>query len=294
MIDTNVKSKIQMNEITSPISKELAKVNSELKTILNKFNVTSENDIFKLVLKNPDRRIRQAMILLPVKAIGKRNSDTELFRLCAAAEIVYRAINFHDGVNDSGKISRKITGTKKAIDNSFAVLAGDTLHTLALLVISEIFPESLLLDVIRLIEKTGYMKISDEIQRHIFESKESYINSLKNRSSEFMGTFALLGAYVSKANAEEAAVLEKCSYNLGMAYQIIADHENGKTAFENFDPLPFIKYFAEEAKSAISSFRGSAYKKSLLKLIGYFCSYKGKGTHPMRCGHLLSEGNVPF
>ena len=42
MLRTNIISNIHMNEIVSPISKELAKVNSELKNILGEFNLVSD------------------------------------------------------------------------------------------------------------------------------------------------------------------------------------------------------------------------------------------------------------
>lgn len=270
MFETGIRSKILINEIASPISKELVKADLELKTILNESDLILDSGITGRVLKKSGRRIRQAMILLPAKAIGKGRTDDKLSRLCAAAEIIYSAFNMHDGISGSGMTSGKTGRARKVIDNSRAVLTGDTLHTMALLVISEMFPGSMLLDVMQLIEKNSYMIISEEIKKPIFRSKESYINSLKSRTAELSTTFALLGAYVSEANADETAVLEKCGYNLGMAYQIITDNENGKTPFEKNDSQTFVKHFTDEARSASSGFKESIYKKSLLKLIEYF------------------------
>lgn len=272
MLDTNIKTKVRMNEIVSPIAKELVKVNSELKNILSEFDLISGYGVIGHVYKNPDRLIRQAMILLPVKAIGKSGSDKELSKLCAVAEIVYSAVNLHDKINDSDKTDGKKAGNKKEVDNSHAVLNGDALQTLALLAASEIFPKNLILDITRLIEKSCYMKISEEIQKSVFGSDESYVNSLKNSAAEFSSVFALLGAYVSKASADETSLLKKCGYNLGMLYRIAVDYKNGRVGSGGISPLISAEHYAKEAESAISGFDGSVYKKSLLKLARLFYS----------------------
>jgi len=194
------------------------------------------------------------MILLTVKAMGKTSIDKELLRLCAATEIVYSAVNLHDGINDSE-------------EEGGAVLNGDTLHTLALLVASEIFPKNLLLDITKFIEKISYMKISEEIRKPVYESGESYLESLKAWTSEYTSIFAFLCAYALKASVSEEALLEQCGYSLGILYRIITDHKSGKVAIEGFDPSISAREYAREAENAISGLKGSTYKKRLLKLI---------------------------
>ncbi|GEM_PF-6283630 len=271
MFDTVTGSRMLINGIASPISKQLVKADLELKTILTESDLNLDRGIAKQVLKRAGRSVLQAMVLLPVKAIGKVSNDNELLRLCAATEIIYSAFSIHDGIEDSKMESDREAYT---IKNSSATLTGDTLFTAALLIISEIFPRSMLLDVMHLIEKNSYMIIAEEVQKSDFGAKVNYLDSLKRRTAEFSSTFALLGAYASKANMEETAVLEKFSYSLGMTYRIITDNENGKTPFELNDSIKFVKHFTDEAKDAVSSFKDSIYKKSLFKLIEYF-SYNG-------------------
>ena len=270
MFDTSMENKIRINEIAGPISNELAKVNSELKNILSEFDLISEYGILKKSRRNADRLIRHALLLLPVKAMGKSCSDRELPKLCAASEIIFSAVNLHDQITDSDIASRGKKGNITRVNNSRAVLNGDELQTLALLVISEMFPKNLLLDLTRLIEKSCYMKISEEIQKTIFKTEAVYTDSLKSRTSEITSTIALLGAYASKASVDETEILERLGYNLGMLYGIITDQMNGKTSFEGFDPLACAGQYAKEAENIISGFKKSAYKTSLLKLVKLF------------------------
>jgi geranylgeranyl pyrophosphate synthase len=272
MFDTIIKSKAAMNEIISPLSLELIKVNSEIKDMVKEFSKISDYDIIKQLHKNPDRLIRQAMILLPAKAVGEGSSNKELIRLCAAAEIVYSAMNLHDEISDTDKVYGEKSNRKKGMDNSHAVLNGDTLQTLALLVASEVFPNSLLQHITKLIEKSCYTKISGEIQNSFFDSNESYVNSLKNETAEFTSTFALMGAYISKASVDETELLKKCGYNLGILYRIITDQKSGRVGFKGFNPLTGVKRYAEEAEKAVSGLKESIYKKSLTKLIGLLSS----------------------
>lgn len=254
MLNTNRISKIHINEIVSPISKELTRVNSELKSILGEFNLVPEFGSLILKQKEADSLVRQAMLLLTVKAMGKTSIDKELLRLCAATEIIYSAINLHDGIGNSEQ-------------EGGAVLNGDTLHTLGLLVASAIFPKNLLLDITRLIEKSCYRKISEEIRNPVFESSEHYLESLKTSTSEYTSIFSFLCAYALKSSVSDAAILEKCGYSLGMLYQIISDQKAGRVGIEGFSPSNSVRQYTQEAESVISELRGSVYKKKLLKLI---------------------------
>ena len=274
MFNSGLKSKLLVNEIVSPISRELRKTNTKLKTVFHEYGLMAEDALFGQVFKNPDRLIRQAMILLPAKAIGNNHDDHELIKLCVAAEIFYSVIDLWDGIHDSEIVDRKLPGTHKIIDNSRAILAGDTLLTLALMLVAEIFPENMLLKVIRQIEKASYLIISEEIQkRPLYESVEKYCDTMKQQTTEFSNTVIELGAYLTKADAEESAIVEKCGYNLAMAYKIIMDQASGKIGFANLDTQIAIKQYAEEAECAISGFKKSVYQKSLLKLVEYFYNF---------------------
>ena len=262
MIDMNLSSKHRINVICAPISKEIQRVDKAIKELLidmdlitgKKYNYRSKNHITK--------RIRQAMILLPVKSLNINNDkvlEDKIITFAAAVEIVFNAIRLHDDISE------------------LSVLSGDMLQTIALLVGLDIFSKDLLLELTKMIEKSCYRRISDELEKSEdkYKDKESYIKSVRNKTGELMGTFVKLGVYLSRINENdtEAIIFKNYGYNIGMALHIMDDTINNRREKLSFEVLPLIKPFAEDAARSVKGLKESPYKNNLLKLTDYFIDF---------------------
>lgn len=282
MFEANIKSKIRINEICHPIMHEIAQIDSEYKKIAGNLASDAGSELYSSVSRIPGKRLRQSLLLLPAMAIlpasageDKKNDNTNnnrLIKVSALSEIAYGAARLHGEIGYASKIKNK-KSKKGIIENDLAVLTGDVMQTLAFLAASDIFPNSLMKEILKQTEKNCYMQISEEIEKMEYLTKESYLNSIKNKIDVLMGTFTRIAAYLSNADSREQEIFEKCVLNLGMAYQIMEDRNNESLKHIDFDPLLEIKELIENARSAVMDLKESVYKRSLDRLMDYFIDF---------------------
>lgn len=268
MIGRKFSSKHRINVICAPISQEILKVDKVLKDLLIDMEYTTGKKYNYFSKNHFSKRIRQAMILLPVKSLNAKDNkvlDEDIIAFAASVEIVFNSIKFHDDINED------------KVDNERSVLSGDLLQSIALQVGLKLFPKNLLLELTNLIEKSCYRRISEELEKNgdKYTDEESYIKSVKIKTGELMGIFVKLGAYLSGTdkNDAEAIMLESCGFNIGMALHIMEDRINSRNEKCGFNGARLIKGFAQDAAKSINSLKESPYKSNLIKLIDYFIDF---------------------
>lgn len=257
-------------ELYRPISKELDKVETELRDVCLDIGIGSLREITEHFFKSPGKRLRPVLVLLSAGTVNPQlsgSTNDSLIQLAVGVELIHSASLIHDDIIDGDILRRGQETLNKVYGRKIAVLAGDVLYARAFSIFSSALPKKFQKDIINLTQEMCAAEI-DQAKKTFFD-REMYLNIIKGKTASFMELCCGLGAELIGASEKGIDSLRKYGLNLGMAYQIIDDYIDGSIEALNNITLRDAQCYAEKAKEALSDFEDSQYKNSLIMMVNY-------------------------
>ena len=259
--------------------RERNKVNKKLAGALKNRKPESLYKPSDYILSNSGKRLRPILVLFSAKASnGNMNS---VFNAALSVEMLHNFTLIHDDIMDNADLRRGKKTLHKLYDLNTAILAGDSLLSIAyeyLLKDCKVNArEAVSAFTEGLIEVCEGQSLDTDFEKRNDVSLDEYIIMIKKKTAALAKMCCKLGAILSDAKQSDIKALSDYGLNLGIAFQIQDDlldiigeeKDFGKTV--GGDLIAGKKTFL--VIKALEKAKGE-YKKELLKMI------KNKGINP--------------
>jgi octaprenyl-diphosphate synthase len=168
------------------------------------------------------KQLRPVLVALSAGATGQANDSHVL--AAVIIEMVHLATLVHDDVMDEAEIRRGRPTLAANWGNEISVLLGDCLFAHALKLAAS-FPTT---EICRAVSSATNTVCSGEIlqtqRRKNFElTRAEYFKVLTMKTGELFALSCDLGAYLSRASADERSALRQFGLAIGTAYQVYDD-----------------------------------------------------------------------
>lgn len=179
----------------------------------------------KYALSSGGKRIRPVLTLMSYDAFG--DLEDEALVPALGLEMFHNFTLLHDDVMDKSDMRRGRATVQKKYDENTAILSGDTMLTLATQYVSSVDNEKLplVLDIFN--EMAIYVYEGQQLDMD-FENQEKidpseYLEMIKLKTGELLGTCAKIGALIGGASIEDAEKMHEFGLMTGVAFQIQDD-----------------------------------------------------------------------
>ncbi len=204
------------------------------------FDCLRMRERIEYVLQTRGKQLRYKMVLLAGESVG--GEKEKLQRLALAVELLHSASIVHDDVLDRDAFRRNVLSAQAKWGVREAVLVGDALASLAL-VLCKGYPQ----EVFGLMATTC-LQLSDgeymdlEATRDVFSEKE-YMILLEKKTASLFKAAAQCGALAAGGAQSEVEALGIFGENYGVAFQIRDDLADGTDSEEFSVTLPVIRLY---------------------------------------------------
>ena len=204
---------------------ERKKINKILSDALKKRKPVTLYEPGSYILNSGGKRLRPLLVLLSAKAVGGNFNNA--YNAAAAVEMLHNFTLVHDDIMDNADKRRGRLTLHKKYDNNTAILAGDSLLSIAY--------EYLLKDcngnakeVISsfthgLIEVCEGQSLDTDFESRKNVSLSEYILMIKKKTAAMAEMCCRIGALLGGGNKTEVSALGNFGLNLGIAFQIQDD-----------------------------------------------------------------------
>ena len=255
------------------IKEELNKV---LENITEDFSDPFSDNVLKNFIAGSSKRIRSSLAILYLKSLNC-NINENIYRICAAGEILHNASLFHDDVIDCGEIRRGEITISKRFSPKIAVLAGDYLIAVAIEKLLKINNDR----IIKIFKDTCKNMAEAEIKQYFLRgetpSEDEYIEICKGKTARLFSAILKSCAILANISEKNAEYLGEC---FGICFQISNDLEeksseedikNGiKTAKDIFgieNAKILSDNYKKEIQKLLSEQQDNDYKRALRDLV---------------------------
>lgn len=212
---------MQLNEIYSPIQKDLLVIENRLKSV-GMVDALWLNDLMGYALKGGGKRLRPALAVLSASFY-----DYNLERLMPMAmsvELMHLATLVHDDTIDNSFVRWGRPTVNKVWGMEKAVLLGDYLFAKA----GALTAETENIRVIKLLPQTLMIITGGELAQAASafkeeQSREHYFFRIASKTAALFVFATESGAVLSKAPEKSIKILHDYGNNLGIAFQIVDD-----------------------------------------------------------------------
>jgi geranylgeranyl diphosphate synthase type II len=259
--------------------RERKKINKKLSGLLKNRKPESLYKPSDYILSNSGKRLRPILVLFSAKAAnGNMNS---VFNAALSVEMLHNFTLIHDDIMDNADLRRGKKTLHKLYDLNTAILAGDSLLSIAyeyLLKDCKVNArEAVSAFTEGLIEVCEGQSLDTDFEKRNDVCLDEYIIMIKKKTAALAKMCCKLGAILSDAKQSDIKALSDYGLNLGIAFQIQDDlldiigeeKDFGKTV--GGDLVAGKKTFL--VIKALEKAKGE-YRKELLKMI------KNKGISP--------------
>ncbi|MCR5260254.1 MAG: polyprenyl synthetase family protein [Candidatus Gastranaerophilales bacterium] len=276
-------------EIIKIISDELALVDNGLKRIINSFQGDFVLNFSDFVLEN-SKKIRSVTTILFLKSAFGKVTDRQI-KICALTELLHNASLIHDDVVDNSDTRRGKPSFKSLYGSKKAVLTGDFLLSLCLKELADMNNT----EIVQIFANSMANICNGELFQlenlGKIPSLEDYLLKSEQKTAELFKT-ALICSLICENQSDYAEKAAVFATNFGIAFQIYNDLQNVLGKKENSDlengiytaPVIFsqnpsnaldgiekttclLNNYVSKAKNAVSDFKNSDFKDSLLNLL---------------------------
>ena len=212
---------MELSRIYSPIQKDLARVNDELKSI-RKVDFPWLSEQLGYVVKGSGKAMRPALTLLAGKFYDY--NLTYLLPMAVSVELMHTSTLVHDDAIDKSVVRRGQPTINKIWGDDIAILMGDYLFAKA----GEFVSDTKNPRVIKLFSQTLAIISSGEINQflgafNLEQSREDYVQRISRKTASLFCLATESGAILSGAPEKSVEILKEYGYNLGIAFQIVDD-----------------------------------------------------------------------
>ncbi len=207
------------------IERERKKIEHKLYESLNERQPQSLYGPGSYIINGGGKRLRPILVLLSVKAVGGKLSKA--YNAAAAVELLHNFTLVHDDIMDNADKRRNLLTLHKKYDLSTAILAGDSLLSVAYeyllrdcngntkIILSE-FTKGL-------IEVCEGQSLDKDFENRKTVSIEEYILMIEKKTAAMMEMCCAIGGILGGGNKTEIKALARFGKNIGIAFQINDD-----------------------------------------------------------------------
>ena len=183
-------------------------------------------DPLRYMIEIGGKRIRPRLCLTAY-ALFKDSFPEEILSPAAAIEVFHSFTLIHDDIMDKADVRRGVPTVYRKWDENTAILSGDVMSIESYRMIAKA-PAFALPAVLALFSDTAAQVCEGQQYDMDFEDlpqvpMEDYLKMIGLKTAVLIACSAKMGALIAGASAEEADLLYKFGYDLGLAFQITDD-----------------------------------------------------------------------
>lgn len=183
-------------------------------------------DPLRYMIEIGGKRIRPRLCLTTY-ALFKDAFNEEILVPAAAIEVFHSFTLIHDDIMDKADVRRGVPTIHKKWDDNTAILSGDVMSIESYRMIAKA-PAKALPEVLSLFSDTAAQVCEGQQYDMDFENMEKvpmqdYMKMIGLKTAVLIACSAKMGALIAGASANEADLLYKYGYDLGLAFQIADD-----------------------------------------------------------------------
>jgi Geranylgeranyl pyrophosphate synthase len=167
--------------------------------------------------------------ILAMKVCEFLNGDEDrAIPLAISLELIHNFTLLHDDIMDKDNMRRGVKTAHVVYGEPFAILAGDTLFSLAFENIAENYESTIAKRISLEIAKMTREICEGQALDMLFEKRndvkeEEYMDMIYKKTARLFESSARCGAIVANAEKEEVAKMARLGKNLGMGFQLADD-----------------------------------------------------------------------
>jgi len=177
------------------------------------------------IIEGGGKRLRPLLVLLAVKAVGGKLNKA--YNAAAAVELLHNFTLVHDDIMDNANKRRNILTVHKKYDTNIAILAGDSLLSVAyeyLLKDCNGTAKKVLAAFTKgLVEVCEGQSLDKEFELSENVSIEEYIVMIQKKTAAMIEMCCTIGAVIGGGDEKEVRSLANFGKNIGIAFQIQDD-----------------------------------------------------------------------
>lgn len=213
---------MDMNALFDQIKAEAAVIDKTMQEDLASIESPLLQKVLNHAIFNGGKRIRPLLNVLASRLCSKE--DETIYKLSIVFEYLHAASLLHDDVIDHADQRRGHDTANAVWGNTSAILAGDYLHTRAMLLAGTIGGEQCL-EIIS--QATSAMVESEFLQMQTAQdiniADENYYAVLRGKTAALISAACETGIWHTGGNKEQAVAMQTYGTNLGLAFQIVDD-----------------------------------------------------------------------
>ncbi len=222
---------MQQSELISLLKPETAKIDQAMRQDLAVIGNRRLREVVEYAIFNGGKRVRPLLTVLAARLCNQRPGQeldqaaaANLYQLALTFEYLHAASLLHDDVIDHAASRRGRATANRVWDNTHVILAGDFLHTRAMLLAGTIGGAESLSTIAN---ATAAMVESEFLQLENASNKSTsqalYFQVLNGKTAALISAAASTGAIFAKATSRERQALHTYANNLGLTFQIVDD-----------------------------------------------------------------------
>ena len=205
-------------------------IENTLKEMFDNLRFTAEPtglyDPLRYMMEIGGKRIRPRLCLLTY-SLYKDSFREEILEPAAAIEVFHSFTLIHDDIMDKAEVRRGVPTVYKKWNENTAILSGDVMSIYSYKMIAKA-PTAVLPEVLNLFSTTAAEVCEGQQYDMDFEdmprvSMEDYMKMIGLKTAVLIACAAKMGAIIGGASAEDADLLYRFGYDLGLAFQIADD-----------------------------------------------------------------------
>lgn len=205
-------------------------IEATLKAMFEDLKFTQEPaglyDPLRYMIEIGGKRIRPRLCLIAY-SLFKDSFSEEILSPAAAIEVFHSFTLIHDDIMDNADVRRGVPTIHKKWNENTAILSGDVMSIESYRMIAKA-PASALPAVLALFSDTAAQVCEGQQYDMDFENLESvpmddYMKMIGLKTAVLIACSAKMGALIAGASAQEADLLYRFGYDLGLAFQIADD-----------------------------------------------------------------------
>lgn len=233
------------NELLALCKAEAAHIDQAMRADLGTIQSSLLAEVVTHGIFNGGKRIRPLLTVLSARLcpVAEKRDEERLRRLAMVFEYLHAASLLHDDVIDHAEQRRGHDTANKVWGNTPVILAGDFLHTRAMLLAGTCGGIACL----EIISRTTAAMVEAEFlqmqnARSIDLSEENYFAVLEGKTAALIAAACEVGIVFAHGTPDQGAAMHTYGANLGLAFQIVDDlldylgdpRETGKAVGNDF------------------------------------------------------------
>ena len=212
---------MQLNEILALVAKDMAGVNTSIRTQLHSDVVLIEQ-MGEYIVNSGGKRLRPVIAVLAAKACGYQGDKHYL--TAAIIEFIHTATLLHDDVVDSSDLRRGKETANSIWGNEASALVGDFIFSRAFEMMVQVGD----MRVMDILSTTSNTIAEGEVLQLMNcnepdTTEDQYMQVIKCKTAKLFGAAAQIGALLAGRSSQEEQYLESYGKHLGTAFQLIDD-----------------------------------------------------------------------